>query len=182
MRLRLIIIGAALAVSIVAVLALFFFGSRPTVKADAIKVLGLVGDPKAEPGTNLWRLSVAVSNTTATKTFEVAFPTLQTGRVGSWISTAEALDPGENYANHIGPHGCVTQAILYTTTQPESDWRLRFFVSEKLTGVKRFMWRRRAKLSVYESLDPEPTIWGPYWEVVSPVFGTNSPAREESPR
>jgi hypothetical protein len=151
------------------------------VVADAVKVLGLVGNPKSEPGTNLWRLSVAVSNTT-TKTIEVAFPTLQTGRDGSWTNAAEALDPGENYASQIGPHGCVTQTIVYAASHPEGDWRLRFFVSERLTGAKRFLWRRRAKLSVYDSLDPEPIIWGPYWEVLSPVFGTNAVVQMRSPR
>jgi hypothetical protein len=170
-----------LAILIVGVLALFPFSARPIVKADAIKILGLVGDPKSEPGTNLLRLSVALSNASG-KTIQVAFRTLQTGRDGSWTNTAEALDPGENLASDIGPHGCVTQALVYNTSPPQGDWRLQFFVAEKVTGVKRFMERRRAKLSLYESLNPEPMTWGPFREVVSPVFGTNSFAREEGPR
>jgi hypothetical protein len=145
----------------------------------AIKVLGLVGDPKTEPGTNLWTLSVALSNTT-TKTFEVAFPTLQTGRDGCWTNAAEALDPSEKYASQIGPHGCATQAIAYTTSRPEGDWRLRFFVSEGMSGLKFLMQRQPGERSLYD-LHPRTTRLVMYGEVVSPVFGSNAVVQMRSP-
>src|SRR6476659_8537139 len=102
MKRRTILIGAA--VLIVGALIVWYRWPQPVAQADAIKVLGLVGEPKSEPGTNLWSLSVAVSNTTR-KTLAVSWPTLQIRCASGWTNFSEGLDLSQNFENHIGPFG-----------------------------------------------------------------------------
>src|SRR4051812_27150095 len=83
MKRRAILICAA--VLIVGALIVRYLQPKALIKPVTVKVLGLVGDPRPEPGTNLWTVSVALSNTTP-KDFSIAFPTLQTRSADGWTN------------------------------------------------------------------------------------------------
>jgi hypothetical protein len=171
-----ILVGAGVAV--VLALIAWYLSPMPSVKADAIKVLGLIGDPKVEPGTNLWTLSVGVSNRTR-KTLAVLYPALQAPSDYGWQNVSDVF---ENYVHIIGPYGSATQTFTYAIVPPVENWRWRLYVSERLTGVKKFTKARWMGMPLYNCLNPATTLWGPYREVVSPVFGSKTVAQDERPR